>query len=375
MKYLFYIAIIFLTSCTKKPPPQQMILEIPVIEVSSDSVNLEQEFVGQVYGKKDIPIRSRVSGFLDGIHFKEGFPVKKGQLLYTIDAQPFKESLIGAQSELAAARTMLVKAENDLERIQPLADMDAVSKKELDAAIASKDAAQSNLNAVKAKVNMEEINLGYTKITSPIDGIIGKTNAKEGEFIGNSPGSTNLNTVSKIDTIHVEFFLTESDYLKIIYELEKNNQKRSKAKVPLQLVLADGSIFPYKGEVNFINREVDASTGAILIQAAFPNPNRVIRPGQFAKIRATVTSQSNALLIPQRTVSELQGRFSVWKLNPDNTVTQQQIEILAPYRDYFVVKSGLKKGDKIVLDGIQKVSDGMTISPKIMTFESKVKSN
>ncbi|QCK16867.1 efflux RND transporter periplasmic adaptor subunit [Mangrovivirga cuniculi] len=375
MRFLLLISIIFLTSCAKKEVRNDSPVEIPVVEIKSDSVFLEQEFVGQVYGRQDIPIRARVAGFLEGIHFKEGLPVKKGQLLYTIDPQPFKESVVAAESELAAANTRLVKAENDLERIKPLAEMNAVSKKDLDAAIASRDAAEANLQAARANVNMKEINLGYTNVKSPIDGIIGKTNVKEGEYIGNSPGSVNLNTVSKIDTIHVEFFLTENDYLKIMDHIEKNKDTNAgqRRQVPLKLVLADGSVFPYRGKVNFINRQVDASTGAILIQAAFPNPGRIVRPGQFAKVRATVSSLDDALLVPQRAVSEIQGRFSVWKVNTDNQIEQQQIEILSPYNDYYIVKSGLNKGDKIVFEGIQKVSNGMTINPKITDFKSQVK--
>ncbi|MCX2743028.1 efflux RND transporter periplasmic adaptor subunit [Mangrovivirga sp. M17] len=377
MRFLpVFLLIITIVSCSKKETQTTTLIQIPVVEVKKDSISLEREFVGQVYGQKDIPIRARVSGFLDGIHFKEGFPVKKDQLLYTIDSQPFKESVVAAESDLAAANTRLVKARNDLERIKPLADMNAVSKKDLDAAIASRDAAEASLKAAKAQVNMQEINLGYTSIKSPIDGIIGKTNVKEGEYIGNAPGSINLNTVSRIDTIHVEFFLTENDYLQIMGHLEKNRGDESpRKKVPLKLVLADGSVFPYQGMVKFINRQVDASTGAILVQAAFPNPEEVIRPGQFAKVRATVASINDALLVPQRAVSEMQGRFSVWKVNENNQVEQQQIEILSQYHDYYIVKSGLKAGDKIVLEGIQKVSNDVKIDPILTDFNSQVTKN
>jgi len=281
--------LIVLFSCKEEQAPPPPPPTVQVVSVIEDTVRIEKDFVGQVYGIMDIPIRARVEGFLDNIHFQEGMKVKKGQLLYSIDPQPFQASLTAAQSQLAEAKVGRVRASNDLNRVQPLADMKAVSERDRDASIAEKDASEEIVNAAQANVEIQEIQLSYTQIKSPIDGLIGKTQAKQGEFVGRSPNPVILNTISKIDSVRVEFFLTENDYLKLAKKL-KTNQASEQKKEPLQLklILSDGTIFDQTGKVDFINREVDAGTGALLIQASFPNPDGLIRPGQFARVRAVV---------------------------------------------------------------------------------------
>ncbi len=219
---------------------------------------------------------------------------------------------------------------------------------------------------------MQKIQLSYTKITAPISGIIGKSNAKVGEFVGRSPNPVILNTISLIDSIRVEFFLTEDDYLYLSKKLRTAQQEGKKtSRFPLRLILSDGSIFPYEGHVDFINREISSSTGAILIQATFPNPEGLVRPGQFARVRAIVEEVENGLLVPQRCVVEFQGTFSVLAVGEGNALESRKIEIAGPYRDYYLVSSGLKKGDRIVLEGLQKVSNGSIITPKPVQFKSQ----
>ena len=201
-------------------------MELQVYEIKAESVPLYEEFVGQVYGEKDIPIRARVEGFLQGIHFKEGQRVDQGQLLYTIDPEPFQEKVAAETSKVSEAQTMLVQAESDLRRIEPLAEMSAVSQQELTMAVSTRDAAESNLEAAKANLNIAKINLGYCQMYSPIEGIIGKTNAREGEFVGKDPNPVILNTVSQLRNIRFQFFLSENDYLKIAREYtERTKQK------------------------------------------------------------------------------------------------------------------------------------------------------
>jgi membrane fusion protein (multidrug efflux system) len=376
---IIMLILLIFSSCSEKnkqaPPPP----EIPVVEVIQKDVPIYQDFVGQVYGQYDIPIRARVSGFLDAIHFDEGRWVKKGQLLYTVDPDPLEAEVAVEMSNLAEAKTELAKAESDLGRIKPLAKINAVSKSDLDAAQAQYDAAVANVQAVESSVRIANINLSYSWIKSPITGLIGKTEAKVGEFVGQDPNPVILNTVSTIDTVHVEFYLVESDYLGIARnfiasvkeEKDANYIKEENKKGQLKLILSDGSTFKYEGKVKFVDREVNPETGSLLIQTSFPNPDELLRPGQYAKVRARMSVIKNALIIPQRCIMELQGTHSVFVVSDSNKVENRQIVTGYKYHDYRIVESGLKANDKVVIDAIQKVGSGMAVVPKITKFESK----
>ncbi len=355
------------------PPP-----DIPVVKVLQKDVPVYKEFVGQVYGKYDIPIRARVSGFLEGIHFSEGSRVKKGQLLYTIDPQPFEAQVAEQMSRLAGARTQLVKAKNDLQRIRPLAEISAVSQSDLDAAQAQYEAAQAEVNAAKASLELARISLSYTRIKSPIRGLIGKTQAKVGEFVGQNPNPVILNTVSRIDTIHVEFFLPERDYLILARAFgvsERSLPKEYKQRKVLQLILSDGSIFPYKGWVNFINRNIDPSSGSMLIQASFPNPERILRPGLFARIKVQMDVLNDAMIIPLRSILEIQNKYYVYVVDQEGVVKQKEVKAGPLQGDMRVISEGLSPDDRIVLEGIQMVRSGMKVNPVEKTFPSHSQKN
>lgn len=371
------IVLIF-SSCEEKiakkaPPP-----EIQVINVIQKDVPIYDYFVGQTFGQEDISINARVEGFLTGIHFEEGRRVKKGTLLYSIDPEPFRAAVASENSKVAEAQTRLVNAENELARYKPLAEINAVSKSDLDFAQASRDASFSSVEAAKASLRMAEINLSYTRIKSPITGFIGKTQARVGEFVGRSPNPVILNTVSTVENIRVQFFLTETQYLilareiRAMYDLnEESKELPDTDKVELTLILSDGSIHPYTGIVDFINREVDSSTGAILIQATFPNPDLILRPGQFARVKIKLKEEKGALLVPQRCVTELQGQFSVFVVNAENKIESRQIQIAEKFGDYYIASEGLESSDKIVLEGLQKVGSGMEVNPVVTEFKSQ----
>lgn len=357
-------------SCEKKTDTV-IIQNLKAIEVAQETIPLYKDFVGQVYGKADIPIRARVDGFIEKIHFNEGLRVTKGQLLYSIDDYPFKLEVTREQSRLSEARIVLVNASNDLERVQPLAELNAVSKRDLDAAIARKEAAEESLKAAEASLSLAKVNLGYANIYSPITGIIGKTKAKVGEYVGRSPNPVILNTVSQIDSIIVEFFLSERDYLTLAREvIESTSENVKKADLPFDLYLADGQLFPYKGKFRFIDREVDPTTGSILIQSIFPNPEGLIRPGQFAKVRSMVNVVQNALVIPQRCAFEVQGFFNVYVVDSESQVVQKQVEIFDSFEDKFIIKSGLEKGEKVLIDGLMTVRPGQKVNAEIIQFNS-----
>lgn len=364
--------LVITTSCKEKQIKTQPLQKINVYEVNSKTVPIYEVFVGQVFGQKDIPIRARVEGFLEGINFIEGSNVKKGDLLYTIDPDPFREAVVAKQSMVAQANTIVTQKESDLKRVKPLAEIDALSKRELDMAQAQRDASISSLEAANADLKIALINLSYTKIASPIDGIIGRTLAREGEFVGKNPNPVILNTVSDINTIRVQFFLSENEYLKIAKEYSKNSsQQEREKKSDIQLILSDGSLFEERGKIDFIDRNIDTSTGTILVQATFQNPDKIIRPGQFARVKIKVKDVKGALIVPQKCLIELQGQYSVLVVNEQNKVETIQVEVGEKIPGFVIVKSGLKNGDRVVLEGLQKARPGNEIIPVVTDYKSQ----
>ena len=367
---LLFCLLLTVSACQNKeeaaqPPPAP---EIPVVVTQAQDVPIFMEFVGQVFGLKDIAIRARVEGFLEGIHFEEGSQVEKGHLLYTLESQPFEEAVANRMSQVAEAQTMLAKASSDLGRIKPLAELKAVSQSDLDGAVAQFEAAEAALDAAEANLRASQIQLGYTKIYSPINGIIGKTKAKVGDFVGREPNPVILNVVSQTDTVLVEFFLTENQYLEAARRFlddAVDGKMPEKQQAILELILADDSLYPEKGRVDFIDREVDPTTGAILLQASFPNPSGLLRPGQFAKIKVRAETVKDAILVPQRCVTELQGLFSVYVVGADNTVKEQQITLGPPVGSAYLVEEGLEAGAQVVYEGLQMVRDGVVVNPVV----------
>ncbi|MCD6294490.1 MAG: efflux RND transporter periplasmic adaptor subunit [Deltaproteobacteria bacterium] len=376
---MIFLSFLFVTlfSCTVKeeteqvPPPPP---EVTVYETVAREVPLYQELVGQVYGFKDIGISARVEGYLEGIHFKEGFPVKKGMLLYTLESQQFEADVAAKMSGVAAAETFTTEAKTYLDRIKPLAAEKAVSQSDLDSAQAQYDVGLSQIKAAKANLQAANIQLGYTKIHSPISGIIGKTKAKVGDFVGRQPSPIILNTVSRIDTVLVQFFITESQYLMFMRRHMEQSDKDKFEKVEkanLELILSDGSIYDHKGTADFVNREVDPQTGALLIQASFPNPDELLRPGQFARVKGEIAVVKDGILIPQRCLIELQGTFSVYVVDAENKIQMKEVKVGPKIESFWLIREGLKAGEKVVYEGLQKVKDGTIVEAKVVDVPLK----
>jgi membrane fusion protein (multidrug efflux system) len=314
-----------------------------------------------------------VEGFLEGLHFKEGSRVKKGDLLYTLESQPFEEKVATRMSNVAEVKTRLAKAKGDLDRIRPLAEINAVSKSDLDAAQATYDASLSSLEAAKAQLRASQIELSYTKISSPINGIIGKTQAKVGDFVGKDPSPVILNTVSQVDTILVTFFITETQYLEFTrYKAGRNatQQKIEEEEAKFELILIDGSTYNYKGKLDFVDREIDTTTGAMLVQASFPNPDKLLRPGQFTRVRIKMRVVKDAILIPQRSVMEIQGLHNVFVVDSNNKIVTREIEVGSKLGSFWMITEGLKPGEQVVYEGLQKVRDGVTVKATIADIKS-----
>jgi len=358
------VSFTFFLSCSEEKKQESKPPELKVFEITATDIPIHMDFVGQTYGLFDISIRARVEGFLEGIHFEEGSTVEKGKLLYTIDPQPFQAKVAEQMSRVAQAKTSHVKAESDLNRIRPLAEINAVSQSDLDGAVARFEAAIAEVEAAEASLRSSRIELGYTKIYSPIKGIVGITEAKVGEFVGREPNPVVLNGVSRIDTILVRFSITESQYLRLMRYIKLLEVKRDN----LSLILADESVHKYPGNIDFADRSINPNTGALLLQASFPNPERIVRPGQFALLRALIHTQKDGIWVPQKCIIELQGIHQVMVVKSDNTIELRTIETGPKIGNMWTIASGLEAGEIIVLEGLQLARPGMTINPVVSEF-------
>jgi len=376
-KMSFFVAIslmVFTVACNKKaqqaPSAPQ---EIPVVAVKGYKVPIYKDFTGQTYGYKDIPIRARVDGFLTGLHFQEGSEVKKGSLLYTIDPEQYQALEASKLSMVTEAETMLAKTESDVKRIRPLAAINAVSQSDLDAAEANFKAAQANVDAAKAQLKYSQINVGYTRITAPITGIIGKTEAKVGEYVGKTPNPIVLNTISMVDSILVQFSISETEFLNLARAVSKRKQMSEDGKDTkkasersIRLILADGSEYESPGRFNFADRQVDPSTGTILMQVSFPNTNKILRAGQFARLKIKLYDVENGLVIPQRCVKEIQGVYQVMVANANNEIEARQVKLGPKIGSSWLVTDGLKENENIVFEGLMLARPGTKITPKLV---------
>jgi len=352
--------LILAAACSKKEAPPPPPPEVQVAEVVQKDVPIYIELVGATLGSEDVEIRARVEGYLVSINFTEGTFVRKDQLLYRIDPQPFEAALAEAKANLATARARLEKTNNDVTRLTPLAKQQAVSQQELDNAVSAQEAAQAQVVAYDARVAKAQLDLAYTSVTSPVDGLIGTTQKKVGSLVGRSE-STLLNTISQTNPILFRCAIAEAEYLRIA---RLGGARDFEKKYGVELILADGTIFPHKGRLDAVERAVDASTGTLTGQFSFPNPERILRPGQYGKARFVTEIKDGALLVPQLAVQEIQGLYSVMVVKPDATVEQRMVKASDRVGNLWVIDSGIKAGEKVIVEGIQKVRPGVKVNAK-----------
>jgi membrane fusion protein (multidrug efflux system) len=349
-----------LLGCGGEKPAGPVAPAVQVAEVVVKDVPIVREWVGTTDGLVNAKINAQVQGYLIRQNYQEGSVVKKGQVLFEIDPRPFQAALEQAKGELAIAEGQVYTAKANLEKIRPLAAVNAVSKKDLDDAIGREASARAAVQAAKAAGQKAQIDLSFTRITSPIDGIAGIAKAQLGELVG-KPGGPELTTVSTVNPIKVYVPISEQEYMHFTRAAE---EKSGREAITLELVLADGRVFPHKGKVSFADRQVDERTGTIKIATLFPNPGNLLRPGQFAKIRALIETQKGALLVPQRAVNELQGRFQVAVVGPDNQVDLRWVKVGERAGPLWVIDEGLKPGERVIVEGIQKAKAGMPVTPQ-----------
>jgi membrane fusion protein (multidrug efflux system) len=358
-------AIAALTPACEKPapPPPPPPTEVYVTEVVQKDVPVYLELVGQTQGFQDVEIRARVQGFLESVNFRDGSIVRQGELLYRIDPQELDATVAGAKADQATAEARLEKTKNDVARYTPLAAKQAVSQQELDNARAARDAATSEVAAAKAAVEKASLDLGYTRVSSPITGLAGATLVKPGNLVGKGE-NTLLTTISQIDPILFRVAATEADYLR--YSKEQGGRRTGQSPVSsgIELTLADGSRYPHAGKVYAVDRAVDPTTGTLGIQIEYPNPDLLLRPGQFGRARLLLETKSNAMLVPQRSVQELQNLTSVAVVDGSNKVAFRTVKTGLRVGSFWLIEEGLKPGEKVVTEGLQRIQDGMTVSAK-----------
>ncbi len=349
-------------ACEKPAPVATPPTEVFVTDVVQRDVPVYLELVGQTQGFQDVDIRARVEGFLETVNFREGSLVRKGDLLYQIDRKPLEAILAAAKAELATAEARLEKAKNDVARYTPLAAKQAVSQQELDNAKAARDAETAQVEAGKAAVEKATLDLSYTRITSPIAGLVGTTQVKPGNLVGRGE-TTLLTTISQIDPVLFRVAVTEADYLR--YSRRQTGRTGdSPVSSGIQLTLADGSTYAHSGRVNLVDRAVDPTTGTLGIQLEYPNPQLLLRPGQYGRARLLLDTRTAALLVPQRSVQELQNLTSVAVVDASSKIAFRTVKTGLRVGSLWVIEEGLKPGEKVVTEGLQRIQDGMTVVAK-----------
>jgi membrane fusion protein, multidrug efflux system len=364
MKVTPIAIVLFLTflliSCKAKKETAQLVPEVTVVEAGQKTIPVYSEYVGQTYGQSDVDIKPRVEGWIQSIHFKEGGQVQKGQLLYVVQDDELRDREQAAQAQLSEANVMLTRTKSDLDRVKPLAEMNALSQRDLDAAQASYDAQQQAVEAAGAALNNARTQLSYSRITAPISGTIGVSKVQVGDYVRKSIGpEAAINTISTLGAMRVRFSITENDYLKFSQKLDKEKLRN----LEVQFILNDGSVFPEKGKLDFANREIDPTTGSLLVQAVVENKSRLLRPGQYLKVRFKSDEISNAVLVPQQAINQMQSMYMAYVVNDSSKINPRPVKTGIRAGSNWVVTEGIKPGEKVALVGNALIKPNMTIKP------------
>jgi membrane fusion protein (multidrug efflux system) len=355
------IALTLLTGCEKKKAPPPPPPEVQVITVTPTNLPIFEEWIGTLDGSVNAQIRAQVSGYLLTQNYLEGGQVKSGDLLFQIDPRPFQAVLDQAKARLAQDQAQVEKARLDVERYTPLAKDQAISQEQLDNAIQANLAAQAQVKADEAAIETTALNLSFTKITAPIGGLAGLAQVQIGDLVG--PSGAVLTTVSDLDPVKVYFQVSEQSYLNFWRHFIVPGASDITAP-PLQLILSDGSTYPEQGKFFFADRQVNINTGTLQITGLFPNKNNLLRPGQYARVRAQTQIRTNAIVVPQRAVTELQGSYQVAVVGESNRINMASVKVGQQVGSHWLVEEGLKPGAQVVVEGTQKAKAGTVVNPK-----------
>lgn len=354
--------LLLLSACEKAAPPPPAPPAVQVMTVTQQDVPIYSEWIGSIDGDVNATIRPQVTGYLIKQNYREGEPVKKGQILFEIDPRTFQAAVDQAKAARSQRQANHTTTVLSLARVKPLAEKNAVSQKDLDDATGAELSARAALDQATAALETAKLNLEFTKITSPIDGIAGIAKAQIGDLLSPS-AQTELTTVSTVDPVKVYINISEREYLR--FQARKaNGDINSRDDIPLELILVDGSTYPLPGKFNLFNRQVDVTTGTFKAGALFPNPESRLRPGQFAKIRATMSVYKGAILVPQRAVTEIQGRYLMGVVGEGHKVDLRPVKPGERIGSDWIIEEGLKPGESIVVEGTQKLRPGAVVNPQ-----------
>lgn len=359
-----------MTSCGPKGPQAKMPEpHIAVVQAHKKELPTRMQFVGQTYSLYDVVIQPRVSGYLLSTHYDQGLPVRKGQLLFKLDPNPMQVEVTRAQAAVASAKSQLVEAQNNYNRSVPLARINAISQSALDQATATLASAQANLRSAQAALRSANLDLSYTTIYAPTDGIIGETVGSVGDYVGVGTNNPVLNTISNIDSIYVYISIPTAKYLSIVERdsLDRPLYDNLGLLTDVDMILADGTLYPYKGEYKFTERAVNSQTGAVVIRVVFPNPERSLKPGQYVKVNADVGGGTGTVLVPQRAVMQSQGVNSVFVVGKDSTAQYRAVTLGDTYGSEWGILDGIQPGELVLTEGLQKVRSGMKIVPVLQS--------
>jgi RND family efflux transporter MFP subunit len=353
---------LLLTGCTSgASAPSPPAPTVQVVSVVQQDTPIYSEWVATLDGYVNAQIQPRVAGYVIRQNYKEGSVVRKGEVLFEIDPRPFKAALDQAKAQLAQAEAQLGKASLDVQRDTPLAQARAIAQSQLDTEIQAKLGAQATVLAAKANVEQAELNVEFTKVTSLVTGIAGIAQVQIGGLVG--PSSV-LTSVSQVDPIKAYFTVSEQEFTDFHRRFPtEQSVEEQRRRIPLQLLLADGTVYERTGTIYFADREINPATGAIRIAGVFPNPNNLLRPGGYGRVRASAKTQAGALLVPQRAVIELQGSYQVAVVGTDNKVSIRPVTVGERVGRLWIVTEGLKAGESVIVEGLMKVRDGATVKP------------
>lgn len=349
-----------LCGCKEAAPPAPPPPVVQVMDVSTTNAPMHTEIIGQLDSPQNVEVRARVEAFVEKILFTEGTEIKEGDPLFLLDKKPFEERLATANGLLAEASAQLKKYEKDVARLQPLAEKRAVPQQDLDNALASVDVGKASVLSAQARVQSMQLDVGYCDVRAPISGLIGAKQVSVGELVGKGQ-PTLLATMSTLNPIWFYCAVSEAQYLKA--EAEVRQKGRQIASLPVTLILTDGSVHPAKGKFVFIDRAVDPKTGTLRVRAEFGNEEKLLRPGMFGRIKIDLGVRPESILVPERAVAELQGKNFVWVIGPDNKATQRAVKVGETLGENVIISEGLKSGERIVLEGLQKVREGAPVKP------------
>ena len=348
-----------LDGCKKPPPPPPPAAMVRVATLTTRPIEDVREFLATLDGSTNAEIRPQVSGYVEEVNYQEGSSVRKDDLLFTLDKRPFAAALEKAKGELANARASWAKARDDVRRYTPLVAIHALSKQDLDDAERAEQVGAAQIEAMRGALRLAQLNLEWAKVRSPIDGLAGIAQTRVGNLV--NPNVV-LAVVSTLDPIRSSVNISEREYLRFAERINRANEPQYANARTIQLILIDGRIYPYQVRRVIVNRQVDPTTGTLLIQALFPNPGNILRPGMFAKVRVRTGTEMDAVVVPERAVSQLQGQRQVGVVGPDGRAQIRTVKLGQSIDHGYVVTSGLAAGERVIVEGLQNVQPGAKVN-------------